>query len=333
MADLSRALVGALTPRQDSVCGVVATLSPLTVTIGGGTVEAVSEMAMWAHAVGEPVVCQLNPARNQWRIVATRQTRPQWATVATVTGLTAVVVDDAGAAWSVTISGAVPAVGAKVIVGWGPSGGVILSVQTGAATPPAAPPSSAPLSDSDPAPGPVQRGYTLIPAIATGTYRGGALRTDSNAASWLYQGHWTTSSLGDNSGAFFYGSGFAAAPAGAVATSARIWLGRVEASVGVSAARPVHLWLHTARTRTGSPPTVTGAEYAGISLAQGQTPTGDPDGWAFPTAMAQQLLDGTAAGISIVHAGTADYMALRGLSGVNRHAQAGQIRIDHTSPA
>lgn len=319
MADLGRALVGALAPSQDSRIGTVATLSPLTVALDGDVVPAVSELSMWSLAVGEPVVVERNAARNSWRLTRSLQTRPQWATVSSVASPTAVVVDGAGGTWTVTLSGAAPAIGARVIILWGPDGGVIVSTQTTAAAPTAPPPEVQAPADADAPPAAVSRGVTRVSAVTTGTYRGGALRTDGNAAHRLYQGHWIGSGLGDNSAAWFYGARF---PDAGTCTSASIWLGRVAESVGSNAAVVIHLWLHTAATRTAGPPTTTGTEHTAVTLARGEGAE-----CPIPTAWGQALIDRTAYGISLVYSGTADYAALRGLTGPEATAQSGRITL------
>lgn len=196
-----------------------------------------------------------------------------------------------------------PVVGDQVAILWrgGENSGLVLSKIGNAYTQNPAPP--APPT----APPTITTGRAVFTAVASGSYRDGAWRGDTDD---VIQG--TYPGYGANFGAWFYGGQPRSTLGGATVTAAEIWLGR--GSGGVFAAQTVHLY-RTGEDYKGSPPTY-GTGPHDVSLAV------DQSGW-FPlsTTIAQEIVNlGGGVGIQ-----GAPYLRMYGLS---KSGSAGALRID-----
>lgn len=174
------------------------------------------------------------------------------------------------------------------------------------ATPP--PPDTPPVNTGDkpPPPRPTTTTGTLtcVP-VATSCYRNGSWRSDGDPVNSfdLYQGRYSGSSFGRNTGVAFYGS----KPhtlSGAVCTKATVKIKRL--SAGDFAARSATLRLVSQTTRPGGSPTLN-ESTGGPSLRVNDTST-----FTLPTSWGQALIDGTRGGIGINVSSDDPYIHLAG---------------------
>lgn len=165
-----------------------------------------------------------------------------------------------------------------------------------------------PPSDPSPLPKPVTTTGTLTcTPVSTATYRDGSWRTDIGSvdSADTFQGRYSGSSFGVNSGFAFYGS----KPhtiAGATCTKATLHARRMSGA-GVYAAQAPTLRLVTQKTRPGGAPTLN-ETTAGPSLAVGATTTT----FALPTSWGQALIDGTRGGIGMAISSDTPYIQWAG---------------------
>ena len=283
----------------------IRTLTPLTVDLGAGAVPAVSMMVGHQHAVGDRVLVIV--AKDRRWVVGSSAARPQLATVATVGGGVASVVDDRGRTIpGLPYVGAAPTSGARVALSWGASGGLVIGA-VGTTAPPPPPGTVTPVDpDPTPTPPPATTGSVSAAAVEVRTARSGSWRTDGAAGRQAYQGHWTSGSSADNLGYVFFGGALATPGATADPGKATITLTRDRAA-GMDAAREVRICTTTADRGGTTPPAVTGAGVVIGAIARGDTRT-----LPLPDAIAQGLLDGSIGGLVLDHPGTAHYLAVLG---------------------
>lgn len=165
-------------------------------------------------------------------------------------------------------------------------------------------------SAGDPAPAPkptVTTGTLTCPPVSTATYRDGSWRTDIGRVDYAdtYQGRYSGSAFGRNTGCAFYGSK-PRTIAGATVTRATLHLRRITGA-GVYAARTPTLRLLSQSTRPSGAPTLN-ESTGGPSLATGDTVTA----FAIPTAWAQAMVGGTRGGIAVNIGSDDPYMGLAG---------------------
>lgn len=161
--------------------------------------------------------------------------------------------------------------------------------------------------DTPPDPKPVVTTGTLVcPPVATSTWRDGKWRTDlgSSTSADTFQGRYSGSGYGRNTGFAFYGSK-PRSLAGATVTHASLKLRRLAA--GDSAARTPTLRLVTQATRPGGFPTLN-ETASGPGLAVGATTTS----FAIPSSWAQQMVDGDRGGLAISIGSDTPYIRLAG---------------------
>ncbi|MFJ9114488.1 hypothetical protein ACIRJO_02950 [Streptomyces sp. NPDC102394] len=174
------------------------------------------------------------------------------------------------------------------------------------ATPPPADSTAPDTGDTPPAPKPTTTTGTLtcVP-VATACYRDGSWRSDGDPTNSfdLYQGRYSGSSYGRNTGAAFYGS----KPhtlSGATCTKATVKIKRL--SAGDFAARSATLRLISQTTRPGGAPTLN-ESTTGPSLKIGDSTT-----FTLPTSWGQALIDGSRGGIGISISSDTPYIHLAG---------------------
>jgi hypothetical protein len=164
---------------------------------------------------------------------------------------------------------------------------------TVAPTPVAVPDAAPDAGDTAPVPKPTTTtgSLTCVPT-ATACYRDGSWRSDGDPTNSfdLYQGRYSGSSFGRNTGAAFYGSKPHTLN-GATCTKATVKLKRL--SAGDFAARSVTLRLVSETSRPGGAPTLN-ESTSGPSLKIGDTST-----FTLPTSWGQALIDGSRGGIAI----------------------------------
>lgn len=297
------AIVGRESASLRGVPAVVATASPLAVTLEGGTHPAVSWMGGWQHLTGDRVLVLYGTGGLE--VVGSLATRPTSAVVDSTGSGRATVTDDTGRTISgLPYVGTAPGNGTRVGIVWGMDGGFIagvISATVGSAggttsttdpTPPALPSSSTP-------------GTVTAAATDSATARSGAWRTDGRTGAYVYQGHWTSGSTADNTGYFFFGRGLVVD--GATAAGAGTIRLRRDSQTGMGAAANIYLARTAPSSKPGTPPALIGSEALIGSLAYGETKT-----LPLPAGYAQDLLNGTAGGLVIVYAGTTHYAALYG---------------------
>jgi hypothetical protein len=161
--------------------------------------------------------------------------------------------------------------------------------------------------DAPPPPKPTTtRGTLTCSPVSTATYRDGSWRTDIGAvdSADTYQGRYSGSGFGQNTGCAFYGS----KPhtlSGAVCTGISIHARRL--SSGDFSARAATLWLVTQKTRPGGAPAL-GSSTTGPSLAVNSTTLSA----GLPNAFGQALIDGTAGGLAMTVASDSPYIRWAG---------------------
>ena len=319
MAELSAEVLARMASGASLKLGTVEAVSPLTVALDGAPMAAVLAHPL-ALAAGEPVWCGLSGGTVL--VLGSAAERPQFATVTAMAGSTVAV---SSGSWSMSgvpiITGSVPGIGAGVALLWGASG----AYGIGATVAPAAPVGPAGAEVAPPTPAGLDSGRyedALIDARCTAvrTSRSGAYRTD--VGSTAYQGHYSGGSSADNSGWFFYGG--ALASPGGIAGGCFIRLIRPR-SAGIAGPVDFRLRLHTSTTPGSTPPTATADAEKVAALSWGDDIKDPP--WSLGAAWGQKLLDGTASGVGIVYAGTADYGSLLGPSAT--HPLAAQITIPY----
>jgi hypothetical protein len=174
------------------------------------------------------------------------------------------------------------------------------------ATPP--PPDAPPVDTGDkpptPRPSTTTGTLTCVP-VATACYRNSSWRSDGNPANSfdLYQGRYSGSSYGRNTGAAFYGS----KPhtlSGATCTKVTVKIKRL--SAGDFAARSATLRLVSQTSRPGGAPTLN-ETTSGPSLAINTSTT-----FTLPTSWGQALIDGTRGGIAIAISSDDPYIRFAG---------------------
>lgn len=186
---------------------------------------------------------------------------------------------------------------------------VVPAAPTADATPPA-PDDSVPVKntgDAPPDPKPsVTTGTLVCHPVATSTWRDGKWRTDigSSTSADTFQGRYSGSGYGRNTGFAFYGSK-PRSLSGATVTRATLRLRRL--SAGDSAGRTPTLRLVTQSTRPGGFPTLN-ETASGPSLAVGATTTS----FAIPNSWAQAMVDGSRGGLAISIGSDTPYIRLAG---------------------
>lgn len=287
----------------------VTSVEPLTVTVGGIDVPALN---LTGHRLmrNEPVwTTRHNGIIRVTHIVTPR---PQMGTVVTATGAVAVVEAGGRTFTDVPIIVGTPDPGATVALSWGADGAigfVTAAVPAMPPAPPAPPPATAPSSPDDV--------LTIdARAISARTARGGSWRTDGTASRRAYQGRYSGGVAQDNSGFWFYGTD--ALRADGVGLSAVLRLTR-PSEVGTAGKVGFRVATHTAPTQPGTPPALT--YRATVYIAWGKTETID-----LGATVAQQMLDGTIAGVGLLYSGTSDYGALLG---PDESPLSGQLTINY----
>ena len=293
---------------------VVASALPLTVDVGGKAVPAVDSTG-GAAIIGGDVVHVVTRAgvRHITGVVTAHPTR---GTVVAVGSGQATVSTSAGTVALAYLGGA-PAVNSLVAIIYTSAGSYIAgTLSTSTPTQPSPVPVSAmpPLPSAPPATpihDLVARPDTVTTAI------GASWATTSDQATAAEQGHLAGTASAGACGFFFYGSPFAGA-SGRTCLAASVHLRRT-AAIGAATAIVPHLQLHAGTVQAGTPPALVGSSTAGPAMLPGaETDV------ALPTVWGQQLLDGTAAGLALVYAGTADYARWDGIVAL---AAAGQITL------
>lgn len=154
-------------------------------------------------------------------------------------------------------------------------------------------------------PKPVTTGNATIPAAQAGTWQLGRWRSDTPHV--IQSGYGGTKV---NTGFWFYGSGFSKVPKGAMVTAARMrlsaWYG------GASAATPIRLAPHNAKTRPAGLPSI-GSVLSGTAPALDDYEAIWWTSASLVTAV-QSIVDGTWAGLCCISSAAADYTRLKGLS-------------------
>ncbi|MFJ4551102.1 hypothetical protein ACIP4X_18055 [Streptomyces sp. NPDC088817] len=179
--------------------------------------------------------------------------------------------------------------------------------------PPPPPDDSPPVDRGDPAPAPkpvVTTGTLVCPPVATSTWRDGKWRTDigSSTSTDTYQGRYSGSGFGRNSGFAFYGSK-PRSLAGATVTKATVKLRRLTS--GDYARRTPTLRLVTQPTRPGSFPTVNETTAGPALGAQGQVSPWETT-FELPTSWGQSMVNGSRGGLCITVASDDPYIRLAG---------------------
>ena len=173
-------------------------------------------------------------------------------------------------------------------------------------TPVAAPDTAPDTGDTAPAPKPtVTTGTLTCVPTATACYRDGSWRSDGDPTNSfdLYQGRYSGSSFGRNTGCAFYGSKPHTLN-GATCTKATVKLKRL--SAGDFAARAVTLRLVSQTSRPSGAPTLN-ESTGGPSLKIGDTST-----FTLPNSWGQALIDGSRGGIAINVGSDDPYIHLAG---------------------
>jgi len=183
---------------------------------------------------------------------------------------------------------------------------VVPAAPTSTPATPVAPDTSTDTGDTAPAPKPTVRTGTLtcVP-VSTACYRGSSWRSDGDPTNSfdLYQGRYSGSSFGRNTGCAFYGS----KPhtlSGATVTKATVKVKRL--SAGDFASRAVTLRLVSQSTRPSGAPTLN-ESTSGPSLKIDDSTT-----FTIPDAWGQAIVDGTRGGIAINVASDDPYIHLAG---------------------
>ena len=193
-----------------------------------------------------------------------------------------------------------------------------IAVLTGAPALPPPPPApdttpAKPPSDPSPAPKPtVATGSLVCTPVATSTWRDGHWRTDLGSSTSMdtYQGRYSGSGFGRNSGFAFYGSK-PRSIAGATVTKATVRLRRLTS--GDYGRRSPTLFLVSQSTRPGSFPTLN-ETTAGPSLGvQGQVSPSEAT-FQLPTSWGQAMVDGSRGGLCITVSSDDPYIRLAGRS-------------------
>jgi hypothetical protein len=176
--------------------------------------------------------------------------------------------------------------------------------------PVAAPPPDTTPSSGDKAPTPkptVTTGTLTCSPVSTATYRDGSWRSDIGRTDYadLFQGRYSGSSFGRNTGCAFYGSK-PRTISGATVTKATIHLRRLKGA-GVYSGRTPTLRLLSQSTRPSGAPTLN-ESTSGPSLAVGDT----VNAFAIPNSWAQAMVGGTRGGIAINISSDDPYIQLAG---------------------
>lgn len=310
MDELAQAL--RRTPGVSVAPRIVTSVSPLLVDVAGSPRPAVNASSA-PLVVGDVVLTAQSGGVT--RVLSSLAGRPGRGTVTAVAAPYATV-SVAGVDIDLAYVGTAPTVGATVAIQWDAAGSYITgTLSTATVTQPGEAVSLAP----PPAPAPSgATSYTLTArAITVCSASGGSWTTWGSYGTTAVQGAWT--GTGYKSGFFFYGSVFGGA-AGRTCTAATVRLKRGAPGLGSSASIPAHLRLHTGATKGATPPGLTAdAESVTSGFGFGQEAT-----VALPAAWGQKLLDGTAAGIALVYAGTTDHAQWLGVYDL---AAAGQITL------
>ncbi|MFR9800650.1 hypothetical protein ACL02U_32865, partial [Streptomyces sp. MS06] len=167
--------------------------------------------------------------------------------------------------------------------------------------------------DTAPAPKPTTTTGSLVcTPVATSTWRDGHWRTDigSSTSADTFQGRYSGSSYGRNSGFAFYGSK-PGTLSGATVTKATLKLRRLTS--GDYAARSPTMRLVGESTRPSSYPTLHESTTGPALGVYGKVSPGEAT-WSMPTSWGQALVDGTRGGIGIVISSDSPYIRLAGRS-------------------
>ena len=292
----------------DLIRAQVASLTPVTVVGPAGDVPVVT-LGTYFPAVGEWVWI-LRIAGSSVVIGSATTTEPPGSrgmVTAYTSGSGSATVTVGGRSFSLQhVASYTPVVGHMVGISWTRTGdgwsGLIIGQQATPSTPTA--PGESSIAD-DNTPQPAASGTLTIPATQVGTWQLGRWRGDT--AHVIQSGYGGTNR---NEGYWFYGGGFSAIPAGATIEAAAIllkaWTG------GASAATPIRLHLHGARTRPPGRPAV-GPAITGPAPALRDREAGE---WTSSqlVAAAQSIADGTWSGLACISTAAADYTRLCGIS-------------------
>ncbi|MFJ2719362.1 hypothetical protein [Streptomyces sp. NPDC087437] len=191
-----------------------------------------------------------------------------------------------------------------------------IAVLTAAPAVPPPPPVDEPpptVDRGDPAPAPkptVTTGTLVCPPLATSTWRDGKWRTDigSSTSADTYQGRYSGSGYGRNSGYAFYGSK-PRSISGATVTKATVKLRRLTS--GDYARRSPTLRLVTQSTRPSGAPTLNETTSGPALGVRGQVSPSEIT-FELPTSWGQALADGTRGGLAITVASDDPYIRLAG---------------------
>lgn len=169
------------------------------------------------------------------------------------------------------------------------------------------------VSTGDPAPTPkptITTGSLVCTPVATSTWRDSGWRTDigSSTSADTFQGRYSGSSLGRNSGFAFYGSK-PRTLSGATVTQATVRLRRLTS--GDYGKRAPTMWLVTESTRPSGFPTLnettTGPSLGVINQVSPWETT-----LTLPTSWGQEMVDGTRGGLAINVSSDDPYIRLAG---------------------
>lgn len=295
MADLSAEILRLAGRRSGDGMATVTSLDPLTVSVDGVDVAAIN---LTGHRLMRNEQVWTVRGGGLTRVTHLGEPRPQMGTVVTATGSVAVVEAGGRTFTDVPIIVGTPTAGATVAMSWGADGAIGFVTASAPASPPAPP---APPAPSRPvAPDDV---LTIdARALSARTARGGSWRTDGSASRRAYQGRYSGGVAQDNTGFWFYGPD--ALRADGVGLSAVLRVTRPR-EVGMAGKIGFRIATHTAPTQPSTPPTLT--SRGTVYVAWGDTETID-----LGADVAQQMLDGTIAGVGLLYSGTSEYGALLG---------------------
>ena len=292
---------------------VVTALAPLTVdkmglplpvidALGGGLARMGDTLLVATTATGVPrALVNLTP--------------PPARGVVSAVGATSATVTVDGLPVTLAWSGVAPAVGNTVGIVWAASGSWCTRLSQPTPTNPVG--ASVRVTSASPPTG--ERTYDLVaPAITVCSAVAGAWTTWGSYGTTAVQGYYAGSTTGAKSGYFFYGDRFGGR-AGRVCTRAQMRLRRGPAGLGSSTAIRPHLYLHAAPTKPDVPPALQATTFDGPAMRFGEERVFD-----IPITAGQALLDGTAAGLAISYAGSADYAQWDGIADM---AAAGQLTL------
>ena len=276
--------------------GVVSSLTPLAVDVGGASIMAASMMPQWRHMVGDRVLTL--QARGRCWIIGSTAPRPLTGVATAVTGTTATVTAAGHTLTGVPWVGAAPQPGQGVALGWGDSGVIILGPLSAPA--PAAPPQlPAPDLTLPRHAGPVGGSVSGVASHA-GTWAGAARQP---SAPQIWQGQ--ASAQAPRQVGYLWWSGSLTAPSAVAAPGqARITLTR-HADYGGRDAR----LLRIIACPQPEPPATGLPSRTGSVYDLGTCLPGETRSWPLPDQLAQQLLDGAIYGLALVGA---DYLAVYG---------------------